>query len=319
MLIASAGSANVKTGHFRRFAHNKVLIRKVNGKPVCVLTGSANFSVRGLYVQANNVLVFNDAETATHYETAFEQAFHDMQHFSHSEIAEGWIDMGHLPHLPCFAVAFSPHTSASVSLDRVAEAISNAKRSIFFAIMELGGGGTVLSQIRELIAKRKNIFTYGVTQSLSGTSLFKPGSSDGILTPFAFLQKHVPPPFDEEISGGAGQVIHDKFVVIDFNTDSPIVFTGSSNLAAGGEEQNGDNLIELADVDIGSIFGVQAVGLVDHFHFRAAMKAAIAAKGLTLSQDDWWSDYFKEGTLHGRDRMLFCPLTGSDTREDGGG
>ena len=207
-------------------------------------------------------------DTAAHYEAAFEQTWGDMHHFSSSEIAEGWIEMPERPGPPPFALAFSPHKSADVSLDRVAEAIKNAKSSIFFAIMGLGGGGTVLSQIKQLIADRKDIFSYGVTQSLSGASVYKPGSSNGVLTPFAFLQKHVPPPFDAEISGGVGQVIHDKFVVIDFNTASPIVFTGSSNLAAGGEQDNGDNLIELNDKDVASIFGVQAVGLVDRFHFR---------------------------------------------------
>ncbi len=59
-LEASAGSQNIKTGHFRRFAHDKVLIMKKNDQPVKVLTGSANFSIRGLYVQANNILVFDD-------------------------------------------------------------------------------------------------------------------------------------------------------------------------------------------------------------------------------------------------------------------
>jgi len=306
-LIKSAGADNVKTGHFHRFAHSKVLIQKVDDKPVRVLTGSTNFSVRGLYVQANNALIFDDADTAAHYEAAFEQAWEDMQHFSSSEIAEGWIEMEGHPGLPNFALSFAPHTSAGVSLDRVAEAIKNAKSSIFFAVMELGGGGDVLAQIKQLIAKRKDIFTYGVTQSLSGTSVYKPGLPNGVLTPFAFLQKHVPPPFNAEFSGGPGQVIHDKFVVIDFNTDSPIVYTGSSNLAAGGEQQNGDNLIELKDKDIASIFGVQAVGLVDHFHFRADMKGATDAKPLTLSRDDWWSTYFDDGTLHFRDRLLFCP------------
>jgi len=42
---------------------------------------------------------------------------------------------------------------------------------------------------------------------------------------------------------GLGQVIHDKFVVMDFNDQNPVLFTGSSNLAEGGEEQNGDYLL----------------------------------------------------------------------------
>ena len=58
----------MKVGHFHRFAHSKVMIQKRNGRPTRVLTGSANFSVRGLYVQANNVLVVDDPEVAAVYE-----------------------------------------------------------------------------------------------------------------------------------------------------------------------------------------------------------------------------------------------------------
>ena len=307
-LVKSAGAANVKKGHFQRFAHNKVLIQKKNGIPVRVLTGSANFSVRGLYVQANNVLVFDDPETAAHYETAFEQTFQDMAQFSSAEIAEGWIEMSHAPNLPEFALAFSPHKTASLSLDRIDKAIQNAKSSVLFAVMELTGSGPVMNDINTLTAKRPDIFSYGVTQNLSGVSLFKPGDQNGILTPFAFLAQNVPAPFSQEVSGGPGQVIHDKFVIIDFDTTSPVVFTGSSNLAAGGEEQNGDNLLAITDPAIASIYAVQAMGLVDHFHFRAVMKTATDLSPLTLdATDKWWQSYFQKGSLHFRDRNLFCP------------
>ncbi len=63
----------------------------------------------------------------------------------------------------------------------------------------------------------------------------------------------MPPPFDAEISGGPGQVIHNKFIVVDFNTDNPSVLTGSSNLAARSEEQNGDNLLAITDPATASI------------------------------------------------------------------
>ncbi|CAF1516960.1 unnamed protein product, partial [Didymodactylos carnosus] len=54
LIKKSAGSNNVQSGHFKRFAHNKVIIQKQNDKPIKVLTGSTNFSIRGLYVQSNN-------------------------------------------------------------------------------------------------------------------------------------------------------------------------------------------------------------------------------------------------------------------------
>jgi phosphatidylserine/phosphatidylglycerophosphate/cardiolipin synthase-like enzyme len=309
-LLASAGAENIKIGHFQRFSHDKVFVQKKNGVPVRVLTGSANWSVRGLYVQANNVLVFDDAETAGQYEAAFEQSFSDMPGFAASELAEGWIDMSQRPGLPKFAVAFSPHKSADVSLNRVAEAIKNAKSSVLFAIMELSGAGPVISEVKSLAAANTNIFSYGVTQSLAGMSLYKPGATGGILTPFAYLAKNVPPPFNAETSGGAGQVIHDKFVVVDFDTDTPAVFTGSSNLSAGGEEENGDNLLAISDPAVASIYAVQALGLVDHFHFRAVMQTATQAAPLTLdATDNWWQEYYQDGTLKARERALFCSAT----------
>ena len=306
-LVKSAGAQNVVSGHFHRFSHSKVLIQRRNGEAVRVLTGSANFSVRGLYVQANNVLVFDDAETAAHYETAFEQAFQDMAHFTAAEISEGWIDLSHRQNLPDFAVAFSPHKTADASLGRIDEAIRNAKSSVLFAIMELTGSGPVLNGIMDLTNKRPDLFSYGVTQNLSGVSLYKPGATDGILTTFAYLSKNVPEPFSAEISGGPGQVIHDKFVIIDFDTTSPVVFTGSSNLAAGGEEQNGDNLLAISDPAVASLYAVQAMGLVDHFHFRAKMQTATDLSPLALdSTDVWWQEYYQKGTLKFRDRNLFC-------------
>src|SRR5260370_244417 len=78
-ILAAAGKSNVVTGHFNRFAHCKVMIQKKNGKAIKVLTGSANFSILGLYVQANNVILINDPKTAADYEQAFDLAFTQQQ------------------------------------------------------------------------------------------------------------------------------------------------------------------------------------------------------------------------------------------------
>src|SRR5262249_8711296 len=151
--------------HFTRFAHNKVIIQKRGGKATKVLTGSANFSVRGLYVQSNNVLVFDDPGVAGLYERAFEQAWASptsASAFGKSDVAKDWFDIRR-PGLPPGAVCFSPHKDAHVSLKRVADEIKQAKSSVLFAVMELGGSGDVLPQLRKLAADRK-IFSYGVTQ-----------------------------------------------------------------------------------------------------------------------------------------------------------
>jgi hypothetical protein len=116
----------------------------------------------------------------------------------------------------------------------VSDAIQAAKSSVIFAVMELAGGGTVMDDLKSLPAKKK-MFSYGMTQTSGGIKVYKPGEAEGMIVPFAYLKGKVPPPFQDEYSGGAGIVIHDKFVVVDFNGDNPVVFTGSSNLAAGAD------------------------------------------------------------------------------------
>lgn len=309
LFVKSAGAANVKQGHFQRFAHNKVLIQKRNGKPVKVLTGSANFSVRGLYVQANNILVFDDPTVAGLYEAAFEQSFGDASGFKTSEIAEGWHDVEG-PGLPKFSVAFSPHKSSAVSLQRVADAIKKAESSVLFAVMELAGGGPVMDELKALPASKK-IFSYGMTQALSGVKVYPPGESEGLIVPVAFLSGKLPPPFADEYSGGSGITIHDKFVVVDFNGANPVVFTGSSNLAAGGEEANGDNLLAIYDPAVAVAYGIEAVRLVDHYHFRAAIKGATSTNPITLQGPDaappkWWRPYYDPKDIRFHERVLFA-------------
>jgi hypothetical protein len=310
--VKAAGGA-VKVGHFKRFQHNKVLILKKNGKPYKVLAGSANFSVRGLYVQANNVFVYDDPTVADLYGQAFDEAWDDATGFSKSTIAAGYMPFSGNG-IPPGKVAFSPHTTAAISLNEVSDAIKNAQSSVLFAVMELGGGGDVLSQLSSAY-QRSNIFSYGITQSLAkdgtqkGTKVFS-ASSTGELVPFAALDKNVPKPFRKEWSGGMGQVIHDKFVVVDFNDANPRVFAGSSNLAAGGETSNGDNLVELTDRFIVSVYAVEAIRLVDHYAFRAAMQRATKVDPLTLqgpgAQSPWWQPFYDKTNRKYLERTLLA-------------
>ncbi len=93
----------------------------------------------------------------------------------------------------------------------------------------------------------------------------------------------LPPPFDQ-VPIPPGHEIHDKFVVCGLNGTDPVVYCGSSNLATGGEQANGDNLLEIHDADVATAFAVEALLLVDHYNFldryanpkapRAAPKSA---------------------------------------------
>jgi hypothetical protein len=50
-------------------------------------------------------------------------------------------------------------------------------------------------------------------------------------------------------------------VITDFNRSTARVWCGSSNLALGGEEDNGDNLICIRDQDVATAFAIEAMRL----------------------------------------------------------
>src|SRR6516164_7294202 len=306
----TAQGAQVKVGHFQRFSHDKVFIQKRGTTALKVLSGSANFSVRGLYVQSNNVFTFDDPATAALYEQAFQQSWDSPSGFATSQLAASWHDCGGHDGLPHYSICFSPHHDASVSLDRVASAVTGATSSVLFAIMEVGTGSGVLLDAIRALPSRRELYAFGTTQRLDGSlNVQKSGNPyDATFIPFSYLSKQVPAPFRAEWDGGVGQVIHHKFVVTDFNGDNPLVFAGSSNLAAGGEEQNGDNLVCFTDRDIATRYAIEAIQLVDHYRFRAAMQRATDAQPLQLQPRSahWASDYYTPDSPKFRERTLLA-------------
>jgi hypothetical protein len=118
--------------------------------------------------------------------------------------------------------------------------------------------------------------------------------------------------------------VHHKFVVCGFNSADPVVYCGSSNLASGGENLNGDNLLAIHDGDVATAFALEAIALVDHFNFldgvasgpkakaaatrkpAASKQQAAVSAGWFISTDDKWVDpYFDPKDLHSVDRQLF--------------
>ncbi|HEY1886845.1 MAG TPA: phospholipase D-like domain-containing protein [Roseiarcus sp.] len=330
MIIAAAGAAKVKQGHFQRYQHNKVFIKRdANGVAQRVIFGSMNFSVRGVYVQSNNVIVIDDAATAGMFAKAFDVAFADdvtAPQFRQNPISQGYMvgSAADSPALPKFSLALSPHTDWSVSLGPMTDRIRKATSSILFGVMEPTGGGPVLAALRT-IAAEPTVFSYGTVETDTGLKVQSPDGAMGDVTSFAALIKNVPQPFQKEFSGGAGMHIHDKFVVVDFSADNPTVFTGSSNLAAGGETQNGDSLTMIEDQSVAMMYAIEAIAMFDHYHFRKAMQRVTVAEPLSLwypgkpnAPTPWSKEYYDPQKIQLRDRCLFAnvPLpSGVDTKK----
>ena len=321
-LSASAGAENVKRHHFTSLQHNKIVIAKRGGKGFAVFTGSTNYSLRGLYIQANNALLFHDADIADMYATDFETAFPKGKEkfktatFTGAPVAGKWFEKN-VPGAGTYRFCFSPHKDAKLSMQPLADAVAAAKASIFYAIAfrgaETGPADLALNKIdytkllvmgvADKPGKKKSTAKLTVVQL--------PGRGPQALPPGA-LSGHLPEPFKSEWSGGSGVRLHHKFVICDFNQADPVVYTGSSNLAAGGEEHNGDNLIEIRDAKVVTAYAVEAVRIFDHYDFRNRMQRAKkqpAALDLAeppkAGQPAWWEASFKAGDYKCRDRELF--------------
>jgi phosphatidylserine/phosphatidylglycerophosphate/cardiolipin synthase-like enzyme len=321
MIIAAAGKDNVRQGHFNRYQHNKVFIKRdASGNAQRVIFGSMNYSVRGIYVQANNVIVVDDPNVAGMFAKAFDDAFKNnvkATPFQADPISKGYMvcSATDTAALPKFSLALSPHKDSSASLGPMSDRIRKATSSVLFAVMEPTGQGPVLSSLRTIAAK-PTAFSYGTVETDKGLAVQSPDGEMGIMTSFAALTKNVPEPFKRETDGGPGMHIHDKFVVVDFNTGNPTVFTGSSNLAAGGEQANGDSLAMIEDAAVANMFAIEAVALFDHYHFRKVMQTVTEEEPpLTLwypgkpnAPTAWWRAYYDTKQIQMRDRLLFADL-----------
>ncbi len=80
--------------------------------------------------------------------------------------------------------------------------------------------------------------------------------------------------------------------MVDFKGKKPVVYCGSSNLAFGPEQQNGDNLIEIRDRDAVTVFAIEAIRLVDHFAFRNRKANPKKADLHGPEPKPWYASYY---------------------------
>ena len=211
------------------------------------------------------------------------------------------------------SITFSPHANAFAlsTLTNIANRVVAEKSSVLFAIMDTDPTvkGPVIPAILNL-HKQQKIFSYGISDSVNTISLYKPNTKNGIQVTGKPGTTQLPPPFDKEVTVGIGHQVHHKFIVCGFNTTDAVVWFGSSNLAEGGEEQNGDNLIEIHDQDIATVFAIEALALVDHFLFRDTFTSkGKIPKPLPLilqANDSWTTKFFNMNDLHSEERLLFA-------------
>jgi phosphatidylserine/phosphatidylglycerophosphate/cardiolipin synthase-like enzyme len=311
-LSASAGNGNVKRQHMGQLQHNKIII--VDGPKVqTVVCGSTNFSWRGFYVQSNNAMLLYSKSAVKTFLAAFDNYWNNSTVGGFSKTASAkWTSLG-LTGIDA-RVGFSPYVPGNAALAPIADDIGKkTTSSLFYSLAFLY---QTEGPIRDAIAKitqNSKIFVYGISdRKVGGIDLQKP---DGNIAPVfpAALTKDVPQPFKAEPTGGSGIRMHHKFAVIDFDKPTGRVYLGSYNFSAAADTQNGENLLLVRDRRVAVSYMIEALRMIDHYHFRVAQQEAKAAKKPFVlakpprkpGEQAWWADDYTNAHKI-RDRELFA-------------
>jgi phosphatidylserine/phosphatidylglycerophosphate/cardiolipin synthase-like enzyme len=303
-----AAGAKIVRQHMGRLQHNKMIIVNGNNEKA-VVYGSTNFSWRGFYVQANNAVILSGQRVVDQALDAFQSYWDDAAGFRTSA-ASTWrtVPLNGIK----AKISMSPHSAANAVQGEIAADIANAKSSVLYSLAFLYQTPGVVTKAIAAATNDDDVFVYGISDKETGILVQKP---DGNRVPVysSALGKNAPEPFKSEPNAGGGNKMHHKFVVIDFNKPSARVYTGSYNFSFGADQQNGENLILFRNRRIATAYMIEALRLVDHYHFRVAQRSAKQKQEpLSLKEpprqsnhNPWWHSHFTD-KIKIRDREMFA-------------
>lgn len=311
-LAVSAGGANVKRQHMGKLQHNKTIV--VDGPRLKrVVCGSTNFSWRGFFVQANNAMVLQGTTAVKAFHAAFDAYWdNDSPARFGATGAARWTPLG-LTDINA-RVGFSPYAPANTLLKTIADDIgTKTTSSLFYSLAFLYQTPGPIREAIKKVTEAGKVFVYGISdRKVGGLDLQKPDGNVAPVNPAA-LSGDVPEPFKSEPTGGGGNRMHHKFVVIDFDKPTARVYLGSYNFSSAADSLNGENLLLVRNRRIAVSYAVEALRLFDHYHFRVTQQQARRSRRRLVllrpprhpGEEPWWADDYTNARKI-RDRELFA-------------
>jgi phosphatidylserine/phosphatidylglycerophosphate/cardiolipin synthase-like enzyme len=212
--------------------HNKFVIVDADGGPDAhVLTGSANFTNAGFFLDPNNLVIVQDMALARAYRLEFEEMWGSQEalpNVSNSRFGADKTD--NTPHLfnvngTLVRSSFSPSDGTTA---RIAAALNSADERIEFALFALTN--STLSEALIDMQAQPNVLVRGMVEG------------DDV-TPWIF---------DALLAGGVDvrpdgdpTSLHHKYVIVDRGApvSDPLVITGSHNWSFNAENFNDENTL----------------------------------------------------------------------------
>ncbi len=326
--------------------HDKILVVSKAGKADKVLMGSANFTTGALTSQANVLHVWSNPKLAAAYLDRIKLLQNDMGKSTKKKpgLPAQWsapIALGGGATVRAF---FPPEPGTKKengpgqSVLPIAEAVKKAKSSIVFCFFSSTDEG-----VRNacLDAAKRGLMMYGLVnkipknppkntpQNKASIELFQHSKKSSDIVGAASLLSQVPEGWLREIFNfGAGDKapakgkgkapsppdvhVHHKFILIDGETDHPVLYTGSANISSNSAYSNDENLLEIRGARaLSAVYLAEFMRLYEHYRFRfVSNRDEKAAKGAKknarkkLRLDDtglkWFKKYFAAASPESR-------------------
>lgn len=124
--------------------------------------------------------------------------------------------------------------------------------------------------------KDKKVLAYSFFRPAATPAGFLPELSSVDLSSRSTL----PPPKPGKKGGPPAVHIHHKFIIIDADTDSPTIYTGSANLSANSTNHNDENLLEITgSPQLAQTYLAEFMRIYEHYRARALWNLAHPASG----------------------------------------
>lgn len=236
-------------GNNEKIMHNKIVI--IDNE--LVITGSANFTETGFFKNNENVVFIESKEVADYYRREFENMFYNntfgLDKVGFTNFHSNTFRLGKTE----IKVLFSPYVNeyGPMTVDKVyISYITNAKRSIYFSIFSFTHPDIASNMI--YMATNKGIKLYGVFDKSWHT-----GNEYSVHHWFIDAGLNVKYDGNENTlaSTYSGGKNHNKYIIIDPETDEGVVLTGSMNFSkAASTGGNDENVVIIKDKVIPKIY-----------------------------------------------------------------
>jgi phosphatidylserine/phosphatidylglycerophosphate/cardiolipin synthase-like enzyme len=339
--IDTLGTSIMRTARTHtNIMHNKFLVAGMKdgnglGPPTVVTMGSANYTTEGLSEQANLIHVIESGELAEQYLTRANLLLDDPSHATTQRKHTGWSDPVAVGKAS-IRINFSPEPDdKSTQLDAIVEAIKNAQHSVLFCLFS-----PTDKNLRDacFAAGDRGLMMFGLTNhigqpspddesadpstlhsdKLAAVELYhRSRDKKDVIDARYFDPKNAPAGFEPEFNLYPGShpppyppvIIHHKFIVIDAESNHPVIYTGSPNMSNNSEHKNDENLLEITgDTELAAVYLAEFMRLYEHYRARAyAIAVATGDKPaedfkLKSNFNDWGSKYFEANSPEAKAR-----------------